>query len=370
LARIAVVFGTRPEAIKMAPVINQLKANTQWETKVIVTGQHREMLDQMLQVFHIVSDYDLNIMRPGQSLADITIAVLRGMDQFFCQWRPDLLLVHGDPTSALAAALAGFYQQIPVGHVEAGLRTGNLGHPFPEEANRKLIDGIAALLFAPTQWAADNLRAEGIYPRRIFVTGNTVIDALQMMIEEDYQFATPQLQQLTFTRPVILVTAHRRENWGAPYERICMAISAAASTLPCDFVFALHKNPNLQAVVKKHLSGHQNVYLVDALDYKEFINLLNRCSFIVTDSGGLQEEAAALAKPVLVLREHTERPEGVAKGILRLIGTDQQRILNEITALITNPVVYQQMAKAENPYGDGRAAERISKIIADYFQRV
>jgi len=368
VAKIGIVFGTRPEAVKMAPVVKAFQESS-WETKVIVTGQHREMLDQVLEIFHIVPDYDLNVMQPGQSLSSVANAVLRGMDQILTQAPLDYLLVHGDTTSAVAAALAGFYHRIPVGHVEAGLRTGNMDHPFPEEANRKLADHISNLLFAPTAEAAANLRREGIGEEKIFVTGNTVVDALKLVVKPDYRFRHPELCRLTFERPVVVVTAHRRENWGEPMNNICSAIAQAAAELPLEFVFSMHKNPALQAVVKKHLSGLSNVHLIDACRYDDFINLLNRCHFIVTDSGGLQEEGAVLAKPVLVMREFTERPEAVKAGFVRLIGTDPGRIRQAIGELANDSALHDRMTQGENPYGDGRAAARIREIMMKFDQQ-
>ncbi len=365
MASIGIVFGTRPEAIKLAPVVKAFQ-DSSWETRIIVTGQHREMLDQVLDIFRIVPDYDLDVMSPGQSLSDITNAVLRGMDQILSQTPLDYLLVHGDTTSALAAALAGYYHRIPVGHVEAGLRTGNMYHPFPEELNRKLVDHISSLLFAPTEKAAENLRREGFPDDRIFVTGNTVVDALRMVVKPKYQFRNPLLSRLTFQRPVVVVTAHRRENWGGPMADICKATAQAAAELPLDFVFSMHKNPELQAVVKQHLGGFANVHLIEAISYDDFINLLNRCYFIVTDSGGLQEEGAALGKPVLVMREFTERPEALEAGFVRLVGTDQDRIRAAIVELANDQTRYTEMADGENPYGDGRAAARIRQIMTEY----
>lgn len=369
MIKVAIVFGTRPEAIKMAPVVNQFKTNHAWETKVIVTGQHREMLDQVLELFAIVPDYDLNIMTQNQSLAKITTGVLNGLDEIFTHWKPDYILVHGDTTTAFAAALSGFYHRIPIAHVEAGLRTWNLDNPFPEEANRKLIDGLANLFFAPTEMAAANLVKEGIDPEVIHVTGNTVIDALFSVVKSDYDFQDQVIKKLSFDRPVILVTAHRRENWGKPLEQICGALNEVASNHSVDIVFAMHKNPNLQQVVKEQLAFTPNIHLIDAPSYIEFANFLNRCSFLVTDSGGLQEEAAGLSKPVLILRELTERPEGIETGIMKLIGTDQDRIVSEITNLLENPTLYNKMASAPNPYGDGQAAIRIKNIVTSYITR-
>lgn len=369
MVKIGIVFGTRPEAIKMAPVVKQFKTHNKWNTKVIVTGQHREMLDQVLDVFNIIPDYDLDVMTENQSLTHITTAVLHGLEQIFSIWKPDYLLVHGDTTTALAAALAGYYHKITIAHVEAGLRTGNLHNPFPEEANRKLIDGLSTIFFAPTEAAAKNLRSEGVSSSQIYVTSNTVIDALYMVVDDNYRFKQSQLQALTFSQPVILVTAHRRENWGQPLANICAAIREAAACLPVDIVFAMHKNPQIQSVVKSYLAGIANVHLIDAPAYVEFANLLNRCRFLVTDSGGLQEEAAALGKPVLVLRDMTERPEGIDSGILKLVGTDKDKIVSEISNLVQDSELYHRMAHSHNPYGDGKAAMRIKNIITEFHWR-
>lgn len=365
MVEIGIVFGTRPEAIKMAPVVEQLKKSDLWNTKVIVSGQHREMLDQVLDLFAIVPDYDLNIISEGQSLAAMSARLLVRLDEVFLNWKPDYLIVHGDTTTALMAALAGHYHRIPVVHVEAGLRTGDLGNPFPEEANRKLIDGLSSLFFTPTPEAAANLRSEAIADEQIFVTGNTVIDALLMTVKASYRFTIPSLNKLSFQKPVVLVTAHRRENWGKPIENICAAIRQAALDLDIDIVFAMHKNPAIQAVVNQYLADTNLVSLIETPDYADFANLLSRCSFLVTDSGGLQEEAAALGKPVLVLRTMTERPEGIESGILKLIGTDKNRIVEEITNLVKNKDLYNQMAKQSNLYGDGKAAVRIKNIMEE-----
>lgn len=350
----------------MTPVVKALQADESWETKVIVTGQHREMLDQVLSLFEILPDYDLNIMQPVQTLTGITVAVLKGLEEVFTQWRPDYLLVHGDTTTAFAAALAGFYHQIPVGHVEAGLRTGTLDNPFPEEGNRKLTDHIASLFFAPTAQAADNLLAEGVDAQNIYVTGNTVIDALHLVVKPEYQFQTPQLSQLDMSKPVILVTAHRRENWGEPLRNICQALRRIALAHSVEIVFAMHKNPRLQAVIEDALDQISNVHLIDSPDYFEFANLLNRCTFLVTDSGGIQEEGVALGKPILVLRDFTERPEGIETGAVKLVGTDEERVFLEINRLLVHPQAYQVMADADNPYGDGKAAARIKNILKKY----
>ncbi len=368
MKKIAVVFGTRPEAIKMAPVVKKLKAYDLWQTKVVVTGQHREMLDQVLDVFSITPDYDLNIMSIQQSLTQITVRVLEGMERVFTAWCPDWILVHGDTTTAFGAALAAFYHRIPVAHVEAGLRTGSMDNPFPEEGNRKLTDVLTSLYFAPTQQTADNLRAEGVDEKKLFVTGNTVIDALLTVVDSSYQFSSPTLRELSFTRPLVLVTAHRRENWGDPLHRICQALVEVSRVFQVDIVFAMHKNPRTQLVVQEELGNLTNIHLIDAPSYIEFANLLQRCTLLVTDSGGLQEEAAALNKPVLVLRESTERPEGVAAGCLKLIGTKKEDIVTEITNLILDNELYQKMAMSANPYGDGQAAYRICKILQQHIK--
>lgn len=368
MVKIGIVFGTRPEAIKMAPVIQLFKASNLWQTKVIVTGQHREMLDQVLDIFQIIPDYDLDIMATGQSLTDITVAVLTGLADIFKQWKPDYLFVHGDTTTTFATTLAGFYHKIPVAHVEAGLRTNSLSNPYPEEANRRLTDLLAELYFAPTEHAAANLRKEGIDSQQIFVTGNTVIDALLSVVKANYQFKSPELRQLSFDKPLILATAHRRENWGAALEDICQALQLIAEKQSVNIVFAMHKNPLIQKTVKAYLANKENVQLIDAPDYVEFANLLNRCSFIVTDSGGLQEEAAALGKPVLVLRETTERPEGLETGIVKLIGTKREDIVKEVVGLLNDQELYDKMATSDNPYGNGTAALKIKQILEEHIR--
>lgn len=366
--KLALVFGTRPEAIKMAPLVQECYRVPQWETKVIVTGQHREMLDQVLDIFQITPNYDLNIMTHGQSLTDITHRVLRGMEQVFQEWKPDLVLVHGDTSTAFAAALASFYWQIPVGHVEAGLRTESIANPFPEEANRRLTDVLTSWYFAPTQQAANNLYAEGVNPERVFVTGNTVIDALLSVVEEDYEFTHPGLRALNFARPLLVVTAHRRENWGAPLKNICAALLEISAKHSCEIVVSMHRNPALQQVMVDLLGHDPQIRLIEAPDYREFANLLARSTLLLTDSGGLQEEAPALHKPVLVLREVTERPEGVEAGTLKLVGHDQQEIVTEVTKLLEDVELYQKMSQAPNPYGDGRAAERIREILEQKYK--
>lgn len=366
--KLALVFGTRPEAIKMAPVVAECKKVKTWETKVIVTGQHREMLDQVLDIFQITPDYDLNIMNHGQSLADITRKVLSGMENVFKEWKPDLVLVHGDTSTAFAAALAAFYWQIPVGHVEAGLRTESLTNPFPEEANRRLTDVLTTWYFAPTKLAAENLYGEGVDPKKVFITGNTVIDALLSVVDENYQFTNPDLQSLDFTRPILVVTAHRRENWGKPLEDICASLLEISENQTCTIVVSMHRNPVLQKVLKDSLGADPQIRLIEAPDYREFANLLARSTLILTDSGGLQEEAPALHKPVLVLREVTERPEGVEAGTLKLVGHNKEQIVAQVSKLLEDSKLYQTMSMAPNPYGDGRAAQRIREILEQKYK--
>ncbi|HHT74273.1 MAG TPA: UDP-N-acetylglucosamine 2-epimerase (non-hydrolyzing) [Firmicutes bacterium] len=363
MAKFAVVFGTRPEAIKMAPVVLAMRQNPKWDVRVICTGQHREMLHQVLEVFQIRPDYDLDIMTHGQTLEDITTRVLQGVGEVFRNWHPDLVLVHGDTTTAFAAALAAFYAQVPIAHVEAGLRTADLGNPFPEEANRRLTDVLAEIHFAPTEQAAENIRREVRGSKEVYITGNTVIDALLQVVEEDYQFRTPALAGLDFSKPIVVVTVHRRENWGTPLVGICQALREIVAAHQCQIVVAMHQNPRLQEVFRRELDGVEHVYLIPAPDYREFANLMKRSKLLLTDSGGLQEEAPALNVPVLVLREQTERPEGVAAGTCKVVGTAPQRIVESVAELLTNAQVYNTMALAPNPYGDGRAAQRICGIL-------
>ncbi|NLJ81130.1 MAG: UDP-N-acetylglucosamine 2-epimerase (non-hydrolyzing) [Firmicutes bacterium] len=368
MLKIAVVFGTRPEAIKMAPLINELKKQNAWETRVIVSGQHREMLDQVLRIFKIKPDCDLQVMRAQQSLSEITIRVLEGLNTVFRKWRPDLVLVHGDTTTALAGALAGFYWKIPIGHVEAGLRTPTIWNPFPEEANRRLIDVLSSLYFAPTERAAENLRGEGIEPGQVFVTGNTVIDALLSVVREDYLFRDPILQQLDLSKPLLIVTAHRRENWGDPLRTVCQALLAIGERCRCEIVVAMHRNPVLQEIFLGLLGQAPHIKLIEAPDYLEFANLLAKSTLLLTDSGGLQEEAPALGKPVLVLREVTERPEGVEAGTVKLVGTEKETIISSVCSLLEDKGLYAKMSKAQNPYGDGSAARRIRQIIEEKYR--
>ena len=359
------IFGTRPEAIKMAPVVRELMRHTDTiETRTLVTAQHREMLDQVLHLFHITPDYDLNIMAAGQTLFDITTRAMLGINEVFQKERPDLVLVHGDTTTTFAGALAAYYHQIPVGHVEAGLRTHDIYSPFPEEMNRRLTGGIATLHFAPTPTAHANLLAEGVPDQRIFVTGNTVIDALHHTVRSDYVFPA-ELSNVDFAHHrVLLVTTHRRENLGEPMRHVYCAIrSIIEGMADVEVVFPVHRNPKVREIVREELGGLARVHLIDPLDYEPFANLMARVDIVLTDSGGIQEEAPSLGKPVLVLRDTTERPEAVTAGTVRLVGTDEQRVYDETMRLLTEPTAYTHMAEAVNPYGDGEASRRIIEAI-------
>ena len=363
--KVLTVFGTRPEAIKMAPLVLALENDARIEAKVCVTAQHREMLDQVLDLFQITPDYDLNIMKAGQDLYDITSKILLGLRDVLDEFKPDWVLVHGDTTTTFAASMAAFYKQIKVGHVEAGLRTGNLYSPWPEEANRTLTGVLTAKHFAPTQASADNLLREHVPQSTIFVTGNTVIDALLQVKNNVLPKADVQ-QQLTekfadiLDKPYVLITGHRRESFGGGFERICQSISSLASKYPdYNFVYPVHLNPNVQEPVKRLLVDKSNVKLIDPQDYLPFVFLMNQAYLILTDSGGVQEEAPSLGKPVLVMRDTTERPEAVAAGTVKLVGTDSNKIINAVSELIDNKETYKEMSFAHNPYGDGKACERI-----------
>jgi UDP-N-acetylglucosamine 2-epimerase (non-hydrolysing) len=367
--KILTVVGTRPEAIKMVPVIQALKAAPDVDARLCVTAQHRSMLDQVLQAFEIEPDYDLNLMAPGQSLTAITASVLVGLEPILREFRPDWLIVQGDTTSTMAATLAGFYQKVQVAHVEAGLRTRNLYAPWPEEANRRIADSLSSLFFAPTERARRNLLEEAIPTERIVVTGNTVIDALLQagrLIDSRPGLRDQLAARVSFLDPskkLILVTGHRRENFGAGFENICSALSELAGRSDVQIVYPVHLNPNVQDIVRKKLSKKPNVILLEPLDYFPFVLLLSNCYLVLTDSGGIQEEAPALGKPVLVMRDVTERPEAIESGTGRLIGTDSQRIVSEVTRLLDEPDRYEQMAKARNPFGDGTAANRIVEAL-------
>uniref|UniRef100_A0A8I0D1J1 UDP-N-acetylglucosamine 2-epimerase n=1 Tax=Pseudomonas tritici TaxID=2745518 RepID=A0A8I0D1J1_9PSED len=364
--KVLTVFGTRPEAIKMAPLVHALANDPWFEAKVCVTAQHREMLDQVLNLFSIVPDYDLNIMKPGQGLTEITCRILEGLKPILESFKPDVVLVHGDTTTTIATSLAAFYQRIPVGHVEAGLRTGDLYSPWPEEANRTLTGHLAMYHFAPTENSRQNLLRENIADNKIFVTGNTVIDALiwvrdrvlasdtlRAELSERYPFLSPD-------KKMILVTGHRRESFGRGFEQICHALAEiAAQNSDVQIVYPVHLNPNVSEPVNRILGHIDNIILIEPQDYLPFVWLMNHAWLILTDSGGIQEEAPSLGKPVLVMRETTERPEAVKAGTVRLVGTDMKRIVDEVTNLLHDEKEYQAMSHAHNPYGDGEACSRI-----------
>lgn len=374
MKKILLVFGTRPEAIKMAPLVKALQKDTDhFETRVCVTAQHRQMLDQVLEVFDITPEYDLNIMAPNQDLYDITTKVLMGLRDVLKDFHPDTVLVHGDTTTSMAASLAAFYMQIPVGHVEAGLRTYNMLSPWPEEMNRQVTDRICTYYFAPTVQSKQNLLQENIDEKKIFVTGNTVIDALLMAV--DIISSTPGVEEkmaqelrekgyVVGEREYILVTGHRRENFGEGFLHICKAIKELASLHPeMDIVYPVHLNPNVQKPVYELLSGLNNVYLISPLDYLPFIYAMQHSTLLLTDSGGVQEEAPSLGKPVLVMRDTTERPEAVEAGTVKLVGTNAEAIVSNVTALLNDNELYKRMSETHNPYGDGHACQRIMAAL-------
>jgi UDP-N-acetylglucosamine 2-epimerase (non-hydrolysing) len=359
------VFGTRPEAIKMAPLVKKLDAEDGIESVVCVTAQHREMLDMVLNIFKIEPDYDLDLMSHGQSITDITVRVLRGIEAVLDEVKPDIVLLHGDTTTTFAAALAAFYKKIPVGHVEAGLRSGNKYSPYPEEMNRMLAGNIAALHFAPTEGNRKNLERCGV-AEHIYVTGNTVIDALKMVVTDDYVFEEELLNSLDYSRKVILLTAHRRENWGKPMENIFSAVRDLVKIYDdVDVVFPVHPNPVVREMAEGVLGGLERVHLIAPLDYEPFANLMARCYLVMTDSGGIQEEAPALGKPVLVLRTETERPEAVDAGTVKMAGVQRDIIFGLAEKLLVDRDAYEKMARAVNPYGDGKASERIVAILKE-----
>ena len=382
MKKVMLVFGTRPEAIKMAPLVKEFqKHSDEFQTIVCVTGQHREMLDQVLHIFDIAPDYDLNIMKQGQDLYDVTSRVLLGMRDVLKEAQPDVVLVHGDTTTSTAAALAAFYQQIAVGHVEAGLRTRNIYSPWPEEMNRQLTGRIATYHFAPTQLSRQNLLAEGVDENRIVVTGNTVIDALYMVVEKikgdkalDSELEN-QLRQAGYDvncladgKKLVLITGHRRENFGEGFISMCKAIKALTEKYPdVDFVYPMHLNPNVRKpiheVFGEDLSNLGNMFFIEPLEYLSFVYLMEKSNIVLTDSGGIQEEAPGLGKPVLVMRDTTERPEALEAGTVKLVGTDYDKIVGEVSALIDDQSYYDQMSKAVNPYGDGKACERILSFL-------
>lgn len=378
MKRILLVFGTRPEAIKMAPLVKEFqKYNDKFETIVCVTGQHREMLDQVLHIFEIVPDYDLNIMKQGQDLYDVTSRVLLGMRDVLKEVQPDVVLVHGDTTTSTAAALAAFYQQIPVGHVEAGLRTHNIYSPWPEEMNRQITGRIATYHFAPTPLSKQNLLAENVKLKQITVTGNTVIDALYMVVDKiksdktldkelEYALlhAGYEISRLSNGKKMVLITGHRRENFGDGFISMCKAIQTLTQKYPdVDFVYPMHLNPNVRKpiheVFGEDLSGLSNMFFIEPLEYLSFVYLMEKSTIVLTDSGGIQEEAPGLGKPVLVMRDTTERPEALEAGTVKLVGTNYEKIIEEVSALLDDKDYYDKMSKAVNPYGDGKACARI-----------
>jgi UDP-N-acetylglucosamine 2-epimerase (non-hydrolysing) len=366
LLKILAVFGTRPEAIKMAPLVKELEKYPETICcRVAVTAQHREMLDQVLSLFNINPAYDLNIMQQGQNLFDITARALSGLQQVLQEEKPDLVLVHGDTTTTFVAALAAYYLQIPVGHVEAGLRTRDKFSPFPEEINRHLTGVLADINFAPTAIARKNLLEEGVSPEKIYVTGNTVIDALLATVRPDYHFADDVLNAIDYSRRrVLLVTTHRRENLGEPMREIYRALRGIVECYPdVEVVFPVHKNPAVRSVVDEELGGLAGVHLIEPMDYQPFVNLISRVYLVLSDSGGIQEEAPSLGRPVLVLRNTTERPEAVEAGTVLLVGTGREKVAGEARRLLDSELLYKQMAAAVNPYGDGRASQRIVQAI-------
>ncbi len=370
MKRVAFIFGTRPEAIKLSPLILEMKKNSDLVPHVCVTGQHRHMLDQVLEVFGVVPDVDLKLMEPNQTLASLTARAITTIDTYLRQCKPDMILVQGDTTSVFCASIAAFYNRIPVGHVEAGLRTWNKYSPYPEEINRVLTSHIADYHFAPTEQSRKNLINEGIDQSKIYVTGNTVIDALFIAIEK-IKNNTPQIPGLSpefadpcSTTPIVLITGHRRENFGEGFESICKAISILAKNFSnTEFIYPVHLNPNVREPVFHILSGLSNVHLIEPLSYLPFVALMSRATVILTDSGGVQEEAPGLGKPVLVMRENTERPEAVDAGTVKLVGTDTDLIIKNVTSLLTDDIAYEKMARAVNPYGDGKACQRILAVL-------
>ena len=382
MKKVMLVFGTRPEAIKMAPLVKEFQARAnEFDTIVCVTGQHREMLKQVLELFGIKPDYDLEIMKEGQDLYDVTTRVLLGMREVLKKTKPDVVLVHGDTTTSTAAALAAFYQQIPVGHVEAGLRTHNIYSPWPEEMNRQLTGRMATYHFAPTELSRDNLLAEGIATDRIFITGNTVIDALQQVVTRVKSNADLRnevsrkllqfgydVNRLEAGRRLVLITGHRRENFGEGFLNICRAIQTLSKRFPeVDFVYPMHLNPNVRKPIREifgdNLGGLDNLFFIEPLEYLQFVTLMDRSSIVLTDSGGIQEEAPGLGKPVLVMRDTTERPEAVKAGTVKLVGTDYNQIVDNVEKLLTDNAAYAEMSRANNPYGDGKACSYIADAL-------
>lgn len=363
--KVFVIFGTRPEAIKMAPIVKELKKRKNVESVICVTGQHREMLDQVLEVFDIKPDYDLDIFKPGQTLTDITVNSLTGIEEILKKENPDVLLVQGDTTTVFSGALAAFYQQIKIGHVEAGLRTGNIYSPYPEEANRKLVGVLTNHHFCPTEKNKSNLLKENYNEKNIYITGNTVIDALKYTVKEDYEFEDEVLNSLDYeNKKIILLTAHRRENQGEPMKELFTAIrDELEDREDVEVVFPIHLNPKVRKIAYEVFEGFEKIHFIEPLDYLPFTNLMNKVYMIMTDSGGIQEEGPSLGKPILVLRNETERMEGIDANTARLVGTDYKVIRENLSELLDNKEVYEKMSKASNPYGDGKASEYIVDIL-------
>lgn len=370
IKKILIVFGTRPEAIKMAPLVRMLKLDKKFNIMVCITGQHKEMLNQVLEIFNIVPDFDLSLMKSGQTLPELTSRILVGMHEVYKTFTPDIVLVHGDTTTTFSAALSAYYSKIPIGHVESGLRTGNNYSPWPEEINRKLTGALANIHFAPTQISKNNLLAENIDEKNIYVVGNTVVDSLLLakgMLESDKNLSTQINSEFDYLKDdmkLILVTGHRRESFGDGFERICKSIRKVALSNPdVQIIYPVHLNPNVQEPVNRILSNINNVYLIDPQEYLPFVFLMNRAEIILTDSGGIQEEAPSLGKPVLVMRDNTERPEAISAGTVKLVGTQVENITNEIQLLLNDKLAYKTMSIASNPYGDGEACQRICEIL-------
>ncbi len=370
--KIITVFGTRPETIKLAPVVKELERySKQIVSKVIATAQHRHMMDPFVKIFNLKTDYDLNVMKSDQTLFDISATTLRRIENVLIKEKPHLILVQGDTTTAFISSLASYYLKIPVGHVEAGLRTQNKYSPFPEEMNRRLVGAIADFHFAPTQTAKKNLRNEGVNPKNIYVTGNTVIDALFLILKKPFTFTHPVLKSMDFkNKKIILVTAHRRESFGKPLEEIFRAIRQVANNLEVEIIYPVHLNPNVKKTADRILSGIKNIHLIEPLDYISFVHLINKSYLILTDSGGIQEEAPSLGKPVLVLRNVTERPEGIKAGVAVLVGMNRHKITSTVLKLLNSKSAYKKMAEAKNPYGDGKSARRIIKIVLNNKQNL
>lgn len=370
--KVLLVFGTRPEAIKMAPLYHQLNNSNLFETKICVTGQHRDMLDQVLKLFDLKPDFDLDIMKAGQDLTDVTIKILSGLKELFTNYQPDIVLVHGDTTTTFATSLACYYKKIKVGHIEAGLRTGDLYSPWPEEGNRRLTGVIADLHFAPTEQSRKNLLSENIDRDKIFITGNTVIDSLFLILNKINSDASLQNELenrfsfIDFKKKIILITGHRRENFGGGFENICNAISILAqSNKDIQFVYPMHLNPNVREPVNRLLSNKENIFLIEPLEYLPFLYLMNKSYLILTDSGGIQEEAPSLGKPVLVMRDTTERPEAVEAGTVILVGTSKENIIYNVNLLLNDFNLYEKMSETHNPYGDGSACMQIEEILGE-----